>query len=101
MHVPKLAIVSTFVLMTFALTLPAQSKKTNPNKTAVISSIDKRSAELTRISDEVWANAETALREVKSSKALADYAESQGFNVRRGVAGMPTAFIAEYGSGKP
>ncbi|MGC3942928.1 MAG: amidohydrolase [Chryseolinea sp.] len=101
MHVPKLAVASTVVLMTFALTLTAQSKKANPNKTAVISSIDKRSAELTRISDEVWANAETALREVKSSKALADYAESQGFNVRRGVAGMPTAFIAEYGSGKP
>jgi aminobenzoyl-glutamate utilization protein B len=41
------------------------------------------------------------LREHKSSKELADYAEKQGFRVTRGVAQMPTAFIAEYGSGKP
>jgi aminobenzoyl-glutamate utilization protein B len=32
---------------------------------------------------------------------LADYAEQQGFKVERGVAGMPTAFVASYGSGKP
>ena len=32
---------------------------------------------------------------------MADYAEAQGFKVTRAVAAMPTAFIAEYGSGKP
>ncbi|MEQ1584875.1 MAG: amidohydrolase, partial [Cyclobacteriaceae bacterium] len=35
------------------------------------------------------------------AKELADYAEAQGFRLKRGVAGMPTAFTAEYGSGKP
>lgn len=79
----------------------AQSKKTNPNKDAVIKSVDKHQQELIKLSDEVWAYAETALKENKSSKALADYAEGQGFRVKRGVAQMPTAFIAEYGSGKP
>lgn len=81
--------------------LSAQSKKANPNKEAVVRSVDKHQSELTKLSDEIWANAETALKETKSSKALADYAESQGFKVTRGVSQMPTAFIAEFGTGKP
>lgn len=86
-------------LITFA-TL-GQSKKSNPNKDAVIKSVDTHRQELIDLSDAIWAYAETALQEHKSSKALADYAEKQGFKVTRGVAQMPTAFIAEYGSGKP
>jgi aminobenzoyl-glutamate utilization protein B len=79
----------------------SQAQKPNPNKTAIIKSVDKHQAELIKLSDEIWGNAETALKEVKSSKALSDYAEAQGFRVKRGVAGLPTAFIAEYGSGRP
>jgi aminobenzoyl-glutamate utilization protein B len=41
------------------------------------------------------------MKETKSSKVLADYAQEQGFRVTRGVAEIPTAFIAEYGSGLP
>jgi aminobenzoyl-glutamate utilization protein B len=54
-----------------------------------------------RMSDSIWAYAETALKEGRSSKILADYAQAQGFRVERGIAGMPTAFIATYGSGQP
>jgi aminobenzoyl-glutamate utilization protein B len=79
----------------------SQKQKANPNKQAVIQSVDKHQAELIKLSDDIWAFAETALNEHKSSKVLADYAEAQGFKVTRGVAGMPTAFIAEFGSGKP
>lgn len=78
-----------------------QKVTVNPNKTTVIQSIDKHQQELISVSDKIWAYAETALRENKSSKELADYAEVQGFRLKRGVAGMPTAFTAEYGSGKP
>jgi len=89
-------------LMTMSVTVAmAQSGKTNPNKSAVIKSVETHAPDLIRISDDIWANAETALRETKSAKVLSDYAELQGFKVTRGVAGMPTAFIAEYGSGRP
>ncbi len=71
------------------------------NKKAVIASVEKHEAELIRISDEIWALAETAFEETKSAKILADYAEKNGFTVDRGVAGMPTAFVASYGSGSP
>ena len=70
-------------------------------KEAAVASIEKHKAELTNLSDQIWGFAETALREKKSSKLLADYAEQQGFKVERGVAGLPTAFVASYGSGKP
>ncbi|MBO0861241.1 MAG: M20/M25/M40 family metallo-hydrolase, partial [Chloracidobacterium sp.] len=71
------------------------------NKEEVVASIEKRKAEMIKLSDQIWAYAETAFREHKSSKALSDFAERQGFKVERGVAGMPTAFIATYGQGQP
>lgn len=54
-----------------------------------------------RISDAIWSYAELGLQEYRSSKLLADTLEEAGFIVERGVAGMPTAFVASYGSGKP
>jgi aminobenzoyl-glutamate utilization protein B len=41
------------------------------------------------------------MQEKQSAKVLSDYAEAQGFRVQRNIADIPTAFIAEYGSGKP
>ncbi|MCI0693290.1 amidohydrolase [candidate division KSB1 bacterium] len=70
-------------------------------KTEAVSSIEKRKTELINLGDQIWVFAETALREIKSAKLLADYAEQQGFKVERGTAGMPTAFVATYGEGKP
>ena len=70
-------------------------------KQAAIAGVERRAAELIQLSDQVWAFAETALRETRSAALLADYAERQGFRVTRGVAGMPTAFVAEFGSGRP
>ncbi len=71
------------------------------NKKDAIASIERQRPTLIKLSDQIWAFAETALKETKSSKVLADYAQEQGFKVERGVAGMPTAFTATYGSGKP
>lgn len=87
------------VLAAFSLQLSAQ--KISKNKQAVIASVEKHEKELIRISDEIWALAETAFEETKSAEILASYAEKQGFKVDRGVAGMPTAFVATYGSGSP
>ena len=71
------------------------------NKKAIINSIDEHKGRLIEISDQIWAAAETSLEEFKSSKYLSDYALENGFSVEIGVAGMPTAFIAKYGSGRP
>ncbi len=100
----KLLMMKKLCTILFVLTVMSsfgQVKKTNPNKDATIQSVNKHQQELVAISDKIWAYAETALKESKSAKELADYAELQGFTVKRGVAGLPTAFIAEFGSGKP
>jgi aminobenzoyl-glutamate utilization protein B len=96
----KKLIVLLFVLTAF-VTLKAQTRKLAPNKQSVMQSVEKNQADYTKMSDAIWAYAETALKEHKSSKLLADYAEEKGFRVKRGVAGLPTAFTAEFGSGKP
>ena len=53
------------------------------------------------VSDKVWDFAELGLIEFKSSALLADELEKNGFRVERGIAGMPTAFVATWGEGKP
>lgn len=80
----------------------AQKKpKINSNKKTAIASVESQSDKLIELSDKIWSFEEVAFRENQSADALAAYAESQGFTVKRGVAGIPTALVAEYGSGKP
>ena len=49
----------------------------------------------------VWELAEVGLQELQTGALLADVLEQHGFAVQRGVAGMPSAFVATYGSGRP
>lgn len=63
--------------------------------------IEGRAADFIAASDEIWALAETGMAEHKSSELLCSLCEKLGFTVERGVCGMPTAFTARRGSGKP
>ncbi|HZY79313.1 MAG TPA: amidohydrolase [Cyclobacteriaceae bacterium] len=97
-------ILTPILLLVICISGFAQKSKAptiTPNKKSVIQSVDTRNQEMIGISDKIWAAAETAFNESTSSKLLADYAEANGFKVDRGVAEMPTAFVASFGSGKP
>jgi len=63
--------------------------------------IDEHKDGFIEISDKIWGYAEYGLCEEKSSKLIADKLKEHGFRVQHGVAGMPTAILAEWGSGKP
>ena len=94
------------MLLALTLVFPAAAQKkkkpkVNKNKQAVLSTLEDKYAELTELSDKIWSYEEIAFQENKSAEALAKYAELQGFKVTRGVAEIPTAFVAEYGSGSP
>jgi len=91
----------TLLICILSITTISAQKKLPKNKLLIKQSVEKHQANLIEISDAIWASAETAFEEYKSSKLLADYAENNGFTVERGVAGIPTAFVATYGSGKP
>ena len=81
---------------------PAQAGDVDPKtRDDAVAAVVRHREELIGMADRVWGYAETALRERKSAEALADYAVRQGFRVERGVAGLPTAFVASYGQGRP
>jgi aminobenzoyl-glutamate utilization protein B len=63
--------------------------------------ISANESRIIQISDSIWEFAELGLQEFKSSALLAEELKRNGFKVEMGVAGMPTAFVATYGSGKP
>jgi len=70
-------------------------------KSYVTSWIEDNKERIIKISDEIWRFAELGLIEHKSSSLLIKELEKHGFKIERGVAGMPTAFIASYGDSKP
>ena len=63
--------------------------------------MDSQRAKYVEIALKIWRWAEVGYREVQSSSLLADELEAAGFRVTRGVADIPTAFVAEFGEGKP
>jgi aminobenzoyl-glutamate utilization protein B len=101
LHRSRLTTVSALLALLPLAGLAAGTTAHEPLKKAAIGSVEEHASQLIDLSDQIWGYAETAFRETRSAKALADYAERQGFRVERGVDAMPTAFIAEYGSGKP
>ena len=68
---------------------------------AYLQTIDRLSEEICAVSDAIWDYAELPYQEFRSSALLAETLEQHGFTVTRGVAGIPTAFTAVYGSGYP
>ena len=86
-----------FIGSTFLL----NSQSVNKLKKDLLNSIEEKTLELTSLSDKIWEAAEVAFREDKSAEYLIEYAEANGLTIERGLAGMPTAFTASYGKGKP
>jgi aminobenzoyl-glutamate utilization protein B len=83
-----------------SLTVPValHAQKT---KAEVSAQIDATKKIYDEIALKIWGYAETGYHETKSSGLLQSTLKSAGFTVQTGVADMPTAFIASYGSGSP
>jgi len=63
--------------------------------------IDSDADAFSEVNRAIWRFAEPSLLEHKSAEQLARLLEENGFTVTRGVADMPTAFVAEWGTGRP
>ncbi|MFW9874547.1 MAG: M20 family metallopeptidase [Candidatus Thorarchaeota archaeon] len=63
--------------------------------------IEKNKQVFAEISDKIWEFAELGFQEYQSSELLVKTLEENGFNVNKGVASIPTAFVASYGNGNP
>jgi aminobenzoyl-glutamate utilization protein B len=97
-------------MLTNCCTLSKRSSLTEKGKLVVTTrsyelvdqAVEQATPEIKRIANEVWQFAELSLQEIRSSQLIIDILQDQGFTLTsKGTAGVPTAFIAEYGSGTP
>jgi aminobenzoyl-glutamate utilization protein B len=70
-------------------------------KAQLAASIDARKSDYVAVANRIWSLAEVGYQEHASSKLLQAELTKAGFKVDAGVAGIPTAFVATYGTGKP
>jgi aminobenzoyl-glutamate utilization protein B len=73
----------------------------NDYKAQVVADINGMSKQAQVMVDMVFSFAELGFQEVETSKYLTGVLEKEGFKIERGIAGIPTAWVATYGSGKP
>ena len=70
-------------------------------KQHAISHIDEKKELVCSVADQIWGFAELSLEEEKSAALYCEVLEREGFAVEKGICGIPTAFAAAYGAGKP
>ena len=86
-----------FLLLSFvSLSIFAQTPKDK-----MLESIGKKEMYYGGIAKQIWNYAEVGYQETKSSALLQETLSKEGFKIEKGVAGIPTAFTASFGEGKP
>src|SRR5262249_43806345 len=94
------------LFLTYALPLPgaaraAEAEPLTPVQQETLRHLDGLRGELVAVNQDLWTFAELGLEEHAPAARLAGVLKKAGFRVREGVSNMPTAFVAEYGAGRP
>jgi aminobenzoyl-glutamate utilization protein B len=93
--------VALAVLLVIGPTFPAGAQDIPSEKATALEAVQDLYEGIVDLSMTLWDYSELALLETASAEYLAAFLEQEGFTVERGVAEMPTAFVATYGSGRP
>ena len=94
--------ISTLILGIALISMQVVAQKNNDaEKKQIMSDLDKKYDKYSALAQTIWGYAELAFLESKSSILLQTQLKEEGFQIEAGVADMPTAFVATYGSGKP
>jgi hypothetical protein len=80
---------------------PSSSPQLEQYKRNVGLEVDAMQENIQKWNDSVFSFAELGFQEFETSKYLTDILKQNGFTVEHGVAGIPTAWTAKWGSGKP
>jgi aminobenzoyl-glutamate utilization protein B len=96
----KLMVLFFVASCAFAQTTVSAEKEASI-KADLAGKIDSMKKQAQVMVDSVYSYGELGFQEFETSKYLSDILEKQGFKIERGVAGIPTAFVATWGSGKP
>ena len=100
MRISRALIAASLALASIA-TAQAPTQPPDPLKAEIIRAIDGRAKLAQQMVDQVFSFGELGMQEVETSRYLAGVLEKNGFTVQRGVAGIPTAWVAKWGSGSP
>ena len=87
--------------LAFCLSFTISSIYAQSPKAKVLKNLDNKSAFYGQISKKIWNYAEVGYKEKQSSNLLQETLKNAGFTVESGVAEIPTAFVASFGSGSP
>ncbi len=87
--------------VTFPVTLPPDDQRVANLKKEAIRMVDSMATFTQQMVDQVFSFGELGMQEEETSKYLTGILEKNGFKVTRGIAGVPTAWVATWGSGKP
>ena len=88
------------VLLPLVLVVPAAAQRP-ADVTGVLTALDAKAPVYAGIARQIWGFAEVGYQESRSSALLQEQLRSAGFTIEAGVAEIPTAFVATWGSGKP
>ena len=80
---------------------PSRSDPAQDYKTQVVADVEAMKKQSQVMNDMVFSFGELGFQEFETSKYLTGILEKEGFTVERGIAGIPTAWMATWGSGKP
>ncbi len=67
----------------------------------ILNYIEEHKGDFTKLSHDIWDNPEIAFNETYACEKTAELLKQNGFEITKNVANLSTAFVAEYGSGKP
>jgi aminobenzoyl-glutamate utilization protein B len=90
----KKTILSFFSLAFFGL-------QAQTDHSTFLNAIDANAAQYSEIAQTIWSYAEMGYQETKSSTLLQETLAAEGFTIEKGIAGIPTAFSATYGTDGP
>jgi aminobenzoyl-glutamate utilization protein B len=99
-----LALVTTVIAVPLAqkpAPLPAANPKLDALKQEAVAEVESRRAFSQQMVDQIFSYGELGFQEFETHRYLVDILKQNGFAVQEGIAGVPTAFMATWGSGKP
>ena len=73
----------------------------NGQKQAALAAIEEKKQLVAGVADQIWEYAELSLQEVQSAALYVRVLRQEGFAVEEGICGIPTAFSASFGTGRP
>lgn len=106
MRISRIALAAFLAASTSTYALANEQKPMSAEQVAdlkkrAIEGIESRAKLAQEMTDSIFSFGELAFQEVETSKYITDILEEGGFTVERGVAGLPTGWVAKWGSGEP